>query len=381
RVAQRLAPAEPASAVPRGEPSQPVRATRRPKRAAAPPRKHRKKAFPVAVIGYACRFPGGEDESGYWQVLSQGRDVVGSVPAARRRLAGVAEASGVGGFLEGIEQFDPLFFRLSPLEAEQMDPRQRLFLETAYLAVEAAGYGGSGLRGSRTGVFVGTAGQDYLAAAGPAGVNEYWATGSSAAILASRLSYFLDLQGPSLPVDTACSSSLVAVHLALESLRRGECQFALAGGVQLNLWLKNFEVFARMGALSPAGRCRAFDDRADGFVPSEGAGVVLLRPLDEALAAGDPIAGVLLASALNNDGRTNGLTAPNPAAQRQVLVEAWRRAGIDPASLSYLEAHGTGTALGDPIEVEGIRAAFGGFTSRRQFCQLGSVKTNLGHCE
>ncbi|MBX7075584.1 MAG: SDR family oxidoreductase, partial [Pirellulales bacterium] len=337
---------------------------------------------PIAVVGYACRVPGGEDAAGYWRLLAAGRDATGSPSAARWRLAGQPpQASARGGFLEGIDQFDPLFFRLSPLEASQMDPRQRLFLETAYAALEHAGYGGEKLRATRTGVFVGTAGQDYLAGAGAAGIGPHWATGSSAAILASRLSYFLDLTGPTLPVDTACSASLVATHLAVESLARGECDYALAGGAQLNLWLKSFAAFAQMGALAPGGRCRPFDQRADGFIPAEGVAALLLRPLADALAAGDTIHAVILGSAVNNDGRTNGLTAPNPAAQRAALCDAWRDAGVAPDSLDYLEAHGTGTALGDPIEVEGFASACALFTPRKQFCQLGSVKSNLGHAE
>ena len=287
----------------------------------------------------------------------------------------------VSACLSDIDLFDPLFFQLSSREACRADPRQRLFLEAAYQAAEHAGYGGHRLRGSNSGVFVGAGVQDYLNQVAPQELHEHWATAANPSTLPSRLSYFLDLKGPAIPVDTACSSALVAVHLAVESLRRGECEFAFAGGVHLNLSLLNFAAFRQMGALSASGRCRAFDDRADGFVPSEGVGVVLLRPLKAALAAGDTIYGVIKGSAINNDGRTNGLTAPNPRAQEAVLIRAWQDAGIEPQSLSYLEAHGTGTSLGDPIEVEALSAAFGRFTTQRQFCQLGAVKTNIGHCE
>lgn len=346
---------------------------------AAPPRST---SQAIAVIGYALRFPGAADGESYWRLLEEGRDLVGPPPLERLRLAGLGDEPPryVGGFLDGVDLFDPLFFRLSPAEAEQMDPRQRLFLEVGYHALEHAGYGGESLRRSRTGVFVGVGPMDYLVGA-EAAPGEYFATGASAAVLAARLSYFLDLRGPAMPVDTACSSSLVAVHLAAQSLRRGECEFALAGGVHLNLWMKNFAAFERMGALAPGGRCRAFDAKADGFVPSEGAAAVLLRPLDAALAAGDQVHAVILGSACNNDGRTNGLTAPSPGAQRDCLLDAWRDARIDPTSLGYLEAHGTGTPLGDPIEVEGFTSAMERLTPRRQFCRLGSVKSNLGHCE
>ncbi|MBI2684240.1 MAG: SDR family NAD(P)-dependent oxidoreductase, partial [Actinobacteria bacterium] len=348
---------------------------------------------PIAVVGYAARFPGAAAPAGFWKLLAAGRDGVGPVPAARWQLAGwpaPPPSTLQAGLLADVAGFDPLFFRLAPAEAWQMDPRQRLFLETAYHALEHAGYGGTALAGSRTGTFVGTGPSDYGGGGAPDAADPaaaHWATSGSAAILASRLAYFLDLRGPAVPVDTACSSSLVAVHWAMESLRSGACQFAVAGGVHLNLRLANFAAFQAMGALAAGGRCRSFDQRADGFVPSEGVAAVLLRPLADALAAGDTIHAVLRASAANNDGRSNGLTAPNPAAQREVLLDAWRAGDVDPRALTYLEAHGTGTALGDPIEVEAYRAACQawdaahGQSSPRQTCYVGSVKSNLGHAE
>ncbi|MBX7168987.1 MAG: SDR family NAD(P)-dependent oxidoreductase [Pirellulales bacterium] len=342
----------------------------------------------VAIVGYACRFPGAASAAELWENLLAGRDCVTAVPESRLRLLGVdratlseRDAARQGGFLEGIEQFDPVFFHLTAAEAAQIDPRQRLFLETAYAAVEHAGYGGQKLAGSRTGIYVGASQQDYALLA-PGGEAERFATtGGSNAILASRLAYFLDLHGPCVPVDTACSSSLLAVHLAVRSLRDGQCDAALAGGVHLNLTLANFAAFERLGALAPGGRCRAFAAAADGFVPSEGAGAVLLKRWQDALRDGDTVHAVILGSAANNDGRTNGLTAPNPDAQRDCLLAAWRDAAIEPQSLSYIEAHGTGTALGDPIELAALEAAFRAHTSARQFCALGSVKSNLGHAE
>ncbi|MCA9712906.1 MAG: polyketide synthase, partial [Myxococcales bacterium] len=199
--------------------------------------------------------------------------------------------------------------------------------------------------------------QDYQAGSGSGEGGVYWATGASPSILASRLAYFLDLHGPCLPVDTACSSSLVALHLACESLRTGQCEAALVGGVHLNLWLANFAAFEQMGALSASGHCRAFDAAADGFVPAEGCVAVLVKPLAAAQAAGDTIHAVIRSTATNNDGRTNGLTAPNPAAQRDVILEAWSAGGIDPETISYVEAHGTGTPLGDPVEARGLSEA------------------------
>ena len=338
------------------------------------------RAESMAVIGLACRWPGAEDAESFWLNLQAGVDSIGPVPAGRGvHLPGGGRVE--GGFLSDVEGFDAEYFRISPLEARQMEPRQRLFLETAYTAVEQAGYGGARLYGTRTGVFVGVGAQVWMSAPTDEEIDEYWATGFTPSVLASRVSYYLNLQGPCLTVDTACSSSLVALHLAMQSLRRGECDLAVVGGVHLNLRPLNFAAFQRMGALASDLRSKAFDERADGFVPAEGVGVVVLKPLRRALNDGDAIRGVVRGSAMNNDGKSNGLTAPNPAAQRDVICEAWHDADIDPTTLSYVEAHGTGTALGDPIEVQGLTSAFRRHTMRRQFCRLGSVKSNVGHAE
>jgi len=359
--------------------------------AATPARASRKtRPQDIAIIGYACRFPGARDARTYWANLRDGVQSVRPMPLSRWEIAQsfdphVAASFGGqrprGGFLDDIDLFDPLFFRISPAEARQMDPRQRLYLETSYVAAEHAGHGGRSLERSKTGVFAGTGAEDYHTGVTSALFSEHSATGGTASTLASRLAYFLNLRGPCLSIDTACSSSLVAVHLAIQSLRSKECDFAFAGAAHLHLRLGSYLALARMGALSADGDCRAFDDSAAGFVPAEGVGVLVLRRLEDALAARDHVYAVLRGSAVNNDGRTNGLTAPNPAAQRDVLLAAWADAEIEPETLSYIEAHGTGTALGDPIEVEAIRAAFAGTTRRRQCCRVGSAKSNLGHCD
>ncbi|MFO0949451.1 MAG: type I polyketide synthase, partial [Planctomycetota bacterium] len=335
----------------------------------------------IAIVGYACRFPGADGAEEFWDLLKAGRDAIGPMPIERLANAESLTNVPIGGFLRSIFDFDPLFFRISPAEAEKMEPRQRLFLEVAYQAVEHAGLAGKSLAGTNTGVFVGAGGTFNLTDLSEDSVDEYWATGLTPSVLASRVAYYLDWKGPCLTLDTACSSSLVALHLAVRSLRQGECSAALVGGVHVNVRPMNFAAFTKMGALAGNRRCKAFDDRADGFVPGEGVGAILLRPLRDAIAKGETIHGVIRGSATNNDGKSNGLTAPDPGAQRDVLLAAWRDATIDPRTLSYIEAHGTGTSLGDPIEVRGITSAFEHFTRDKQFCRLGSVKSNIGHAE
>ncbi len=344
----------------------------------------------IAVVGYACRFAGADDATEYWQMLSSGRSSVAPMSDERLEVAfgydpTLRDAFGprrpTGAFLSGIEQFDPDFFRLSGAEAAQMDPRQRIFLEVAYAALEHAGYGGRALAGTKTGVFVGCGANDYLFNVPADQLGEHAATGGTASTVASRLAYYLDTRGPCLAVDTACSSSLVALHMAIESLRACETECAVVGGVHLHLRLGPYFALSQMGALSRSSTCRPFDAQADGFVPGEGAGVLLLKPLPQAIESGDRIYGVVRGSAINNDGRTGGLTAPNPAAQTEVVAAAWRDAEIDPATISYIAAHGTGTRLGDPLECGALEAAFQEQTDRRQFCRIGSVKGNIGHCD
>jgi acyl transferase domain-containing protein/acyl carrier protein len=338
---------------------------------------------PIAIVGMGCRFPGGADTpEAYWKLLEEGREAIRREPASRRTGSDSGGARW-GGYLEDVSGFDAGFFGISPREAASLDPQQRLLLEVVWESLEHAGMEPERLAGSPTGVFVGLTGNDYerLLPAGPGQVDAYFVTGNGHCFPPGRLSYLLGLQGPSMAVDTACSSSLVAVHLACQSLRAGECNVALAGGV--NLVLDSFitEGLVRMQALSPNGRCSAFDARANGFVRGEGCGVVVLKRLSDAKAQGDDILAVIRGSAINQDGRSTGFTAPNVLAQKALLEQALASARVEPSSIGYVEAHGTGTPLGDPIEVEALVGVLGGARPDGSRCALASVKTNLGHLE
>ncbi len=347
---------------------------------------------PVAIVGIGCRFPGAGSPEAFWRLLRDGIDAVGEVPPDRwpveeyyhpePRRAGKM-SSRWGGFLDGVDGFDPYFFGISPREAERMDPQQRLLLEVTWEALEDAGIPPQSLAGSATGVWVGIGMSDYSRWLFEDGAlsDAYAGTGGALSIAANRLSFFLDLRGPSLAVDSACSASLVAVERACRSLWRGETDLALAGGVNLILAPEVTVNFSQAGFLAPDGRSKAFDARADGYVRSEGAGVVVLKPLSRAQADGDPIYAVVLGGAVNQDGRSNGLTAPNPQAQERLILTACRDAGVDPRAIRAVEAHGTGTALGDPIEAQALGAARGARRESEPPCSLGSVKTNLGHLE
>ncbi|GHH93574.1 SDR family NAD(P)-dependent oxidoreductase [Streptomyces capillispiralis] len=343
---------------------------------------------PVAVVGMAGAFPGSPDLDTFWSNLVQGRDLVSEAPPGR--FTDAPDTAPVrGGFLDGVDRFDAGFFQITPREARVMDPQHRLFLQTVWSAVEEAGYDPADLAGTACGVFVGVASSEYgeLARERGVDVDGQLMTGNDHSVLANRISFLLDLRGPSEPVDTACSSSLVAVHRAVRALQTGECDLAVAGGVNVIVAPTAFEAFGRSGMLAPDGRCKSFDHRADGYVRGEGVGAVLLKPLSRALADGDHVHGVITGSATNHGGRSASLTAPNPAAQAEVITRAQQRAGAGPETIGYVEAHGTGTALGDPIEVTGLRTAFerGTDTARAsaapQHCGLGSVKTNIGHLE
>jgi len=347
---------------------------------------------PLAIVGIGCRFPGASGPEAFWRLLCDGVDAIREVPPerwdARLYYSPAAGAAGRmntrwGGFLDDVDRFDASFFGIGSREAVHMDPQQRLLLEVTWEALEDAGLPPSGLAGSRTGVFVGIGSSDYaaLVAQRPAAVDAYAATGGALSIAANRISYVFDFRGPSLAVDTACSSSLVAIHLAGQSLRSGESTLAVAGGVNLTLTPATTISFAQAGATSPDGRCKTFDARANGIVRSEGAGVVVLKRLSDAIAGGDRVYAVIQGSAVNQDGRSNGLTAPNPAAQHAVLAQAYRDAGVRPADVQYVEAHGTGTLLGDPIEVQTLGDVLGEGRAPGQLCALGSVKTNIGHLE
>ncbi|MCX2970489.1 MULTISPECIES: type I polyketide synthase [Streptomyces] len=346
---------------------------------------------PIAVVGLGCRFPGADGPEAFWELLDAGRDAVGEVPAERwaafargaeetRLLAGVERRAGV---LEDIAGFDAEFFGVTPREAALMDPHQRVLLEVATEALEHAGVPPASLRGSRTGVFVGASATEYaqLTARTLRGVQEWTATGAAPSVLANRLSYVLDLHGPSMTVDTACSSSLVAVHLACRSLADGESDTALAAGVNLLLTPAISATFGLAGALSHDGRCKAFDAAADGIVRGEGCGVLVLKRLADARRDGSRVLAVLRGTATNSDGRSNGLMAPRPGAQRELLARACARADVDATAVDYVEAHGTGTPLGDPIEAEALGAVLGRARESGRPLLLGSVKTNLGHLE
>lgn len=354
----------------------------------------RRASEPIAIVGMACRFPGGAvTPEAYWALLRDGVDAVGEVPetrwdaGARARLARAADGKPLvhyAGLLEGLDRFDPKFFGISPREATTMDPQQRLVLEVVWEALERAGQAPDRLAGTATGVFIGITTGDYadlVKAAGPAALDVYMATGNAHNAAAGRVSYVLGLNGPAMAVDTACSSSLVAVHLACQSLRTGESRLALAGGVNVILTPDPFVVFSRWGMMAPDGRCKTFDERADGFVRSEGCGIVVLKRLSDAEAAGDEILAVIRGSAVNQDGASSGLTVPNGLAQQAVIRQALRVASVEPADVAYVEAHGTGTALGDPIELEALDAALGTGRPADRPLVVGSVKTNLGHLE
>jgi acyl transferase domain-containing protein/acyl-CoA synthetase (AMP-forming)/AMP-acid ligase II/acyl carrier protein len=342
---------------------------------------------PIALIGVGCRFPGAEGPDGFWRLLRDGVDAVGPPPPGRWDDDGPAEGPPRrGGFIEGVDRFDADFFGISPREAARTDPQQRLLLEVAWEALEDAGQAPGRLAGAPVGVFVGISTRDYglllgdEADDGPGG-SGFRLTGNAASIAANRLSYAFNFRGPSLAVDTACSSSLVAVHLACEALRAGEATLALAGGVNLMLAREVMDGLAGAGFLSATGRCMAFDERADGYARGEGAGLVVLKPLARALADGDPIYAVIRGGAVNQDGRTVGLTAPSRKAQEAVLRAACARAGVDPGRIGYVEAHGTGTLLGDPIEAKALGAVVGAGRPAGRPCLIGSVKTNVGHLE
>lgn len=343
---------------------------------------------PIAVVGMSCRLPGAADMEAFWQLLEQGIDAVGPMSRRRAKLLGLApqglpELPGLprGGYLEDVDRFDDQFFHLSPREVERMDPQQRLLLEVAYEALGDAALAPERLAGSPTGVFVGIGSHDYERLQSGEATDAYDGTGNASSIAANRLSYFLDLRGPSVAVDTACSSSLVALHLACRSLRDGDCELALAGGVNLILDPQVTSGFAQAGMMAPDGLCKTFDAAADGYVRGEGCGVVVLKRLADALRDGDPVLGLIRGTAINQDGRSNGLTAPNGLAQEAVVRGALADAGVEPWQIGYVETHGTGTPLGDPIEVRALIHALQAERSPLRRCGLGSVKTNIGHLE
>ncbi len=343
----------------------------------------------IAVVGLACRLPGAASPQAFWQLLRDGRDAITDVPAGRweldvlsdedRALPGLLRA----GFIDEVDAFDAEFFGVSPREAAAMDPQQRLVLELAWEALEDAGIVPQRLRGTAAGAFVGAIAGDYgeLVRRVAATITRHALTGLGRGIIANRVSYVLGLRGPSLTVDAAQSSALVAVHLACQSLRGGESTLALAGGVNLNIALASALTAARFGALSPDGRCFTFDARANGYVRGEGGGMVVLKPLEAALADGDRIYCVIRGSTVNNDGGGEGLTAPDRDAQEDAVRRACRRAGIRRSDIQYVELHGTGTRLGDRVEAAALGAALGAGRGAERPLLVGSAKTNVGHLE
>ncbi len=347
----------------------------------------------IAIIGIGCRFPGGvNDVDSLWKLLAEGREAVCEVPPDRWNIErfhdaepGIAGKSIAkrGGFIDGLDQFDPQFFGISPREAPYVDPQHRLLLETAWEAMEDAGQVLDLENGTDIAVFVGVSHNDYQIIQGTpwdsSGISPHSPTGSAHSIAANRISYCFNLRGPSVALDTACSSALTAVHVACDHIRAGRCSTALAGGVTIMVTPGGFIGFSQASMLSPDGHCKAFAASANGFVRGEGAGMVMLKALDEAIKDGDPIHAVIMGTSVNQDGHTNGISLPSPEAQARLVRDACADAGIDPKEVGFVEAHGTGTAVGDPIEAHALAEALCG--ERTEPLAMGSVKTNLGHLE
>jgi acyl transferase domain-containing protein len=324
------------------------------------------------------------DLNAFWNNLTAGIDCITEIPKERWNMTqydALTHYPQWGGFIEDVDQFDPLFFNISPTEADFIDPQERLFLETVWDTLENAGYSKIHLNDKAVGVFVGVMWGEYqLFGSQEELKNEMMPTASYASI-ANRVSYYFNFHGPSLALDTMCSSSLTAIHLACESLNRGESEIAIAGGVNVNIHPKKYILLGENKFLSSDGRCRSFGEGGDGYVPGEGVGAVLLKPLHQAKIAGDQIYAVIKGSAINHGGKTNGYTVPNPNAQASVIASTLKKAQINPRTISYVEAHGTGTSLGDPIEITGLTKAYQEQELDTQYCAIGSVKSNIGHLE
>ncbi|WP_394849111.1 SDR family NAD(P)-dependent oxidoreductase [Pendulispora brunnea] len=351
---------------------------------------------PIAIIGVSGCFPGAPDLESFWDNLRDGKDSITEVPSSRwdwRAIYGAPSEEGNktlikwGGFIEGVEEFDPLFFNIAPREARSMDPQQRLLLTFAWKAIEDAGYSAQSLSGSKTGIFVGTASSGYaeMGVQSSASTEGYHSTSAIASIGPNRVSYLLNIHGPSEPVETACSSSLVAIHRAVRAMRAGECEMALAGGVNTMVTPWAHIILGKAGMLCEDGRCKTFSKDANGYVRGEGVGMLVLKNLSAAERDGDHIYALIRGSSENHGGRASSLTAPNPKAQADVIKSAMLEAGIDPRTVTYVETHGSGTPLGDPIEINGLKSAFtelsDGAAAQEGICGLGSVKTNVGHLE
>ncbi|MGA1823080.1 MAG: SDR family NAD(P)-dependent oxidoreductase [bacterium] len=351
------------------------------------------RGYEIAVIGMSGRFPKAPTLDVYWQNLVEGKDCIEEIPRERWEYNQFFDPDPNkpnksygkwGGFIEDIDKFDPLFFNISPREAEQMDPQQRLLLECTWGTMEDAGYGDRNTyKDKLVGLFIGAMWNEYSLIANQNGFlkNEYCGPGSIYWAIANRISYIMDFKGPSIALDTACSSSLVAMHLACQSILHGDSDIAIAGGVNLSMHPSKYIYLSQSRFLSQDGRCRSFGINGTGYVPGEGVGAVLLKSLDKARADGDHIYGVIRGSSTNHGGKATGFTVPNPEAHTSLIVKAFERAHISPEQIGYIECHGTGTALGDPIEIRGLTKAFEQYTHTKQFCPIGSVKSNIGHLE
>ncbi|XLS29189.1 SDR family NAD(P)-dependent oxidoreductase [Flavobacteriaceae bacterium M23B6Z8] len=347
------------------------------------------KAQPIAVIGMAGQFPEADNTEAFWNNIAQGKNCIKEVPKERWDIDTYYQAGNPApgktnskwlGSLEGYDKFDPLFFTISPVEAESMDPQQRLFLQSCWHGIEDAGYNPHALSGTKCGVFVGCTSGDYQLLSREQQISAQGFTGGTSSILAARISYFLNLQGPCIAIDTACSSSLVAISNACDSLLSGSSDIALAGGVYVMTGPEMHIKTAQSGMLSQDGKCHTFDQQANGFVPGEAVGVVMLKRLEDAEKDNDRIYGVIEGWGINQDGRTNGITAPNSMSQTSLEQDVYDRYEINPEQIQLIEAHGTGTKLGDPIEVSALKESFKKYTSKNEYCALGSVKSNIGHC-
>ncbi|PEM80670.1 beta-ketoacyl synthase, partial [Bacillus wiedmannii] len=346
----------------------------------------------LAIVGLSGRFPMADNLEEFWVNLKNKKDCITTVPKERWDYQEYAVNNvknkkekineKCGGFINDVDKFDPLFFNISPREAEIMDPQERLFLQTVWHTLEDSGYSKGKLSEEKVGVFVGVMyGHYQLYGAEESLKGNVIALSSSHASIANRVSYFFNFKGPSISIDTMCSSSLTAIHLACESIRRGECNVAVAGGVNLSLHPNKYVSLSQGNFISDDGKCRTFGEGGEGYVPGEGIGAILLKPLNQAIKDTDRIYGIIKASTVNHGGKTNGYTVPNPNAQAELIKETLVKAKINPRTISYVEAHGTGTSLGDPIEIAGLTKAFQNYTEDKQYCAVGSVKSNIGHSE
>ncbi len=353
----------------------------------------------IAIIGMACRFPGANDHNQFWQNLELGVNSISEIPSQRWKVEKYYSAtpeqpnksiSKWGGLIEGVDQFDAQFFGISPRETTSLDPQQRMMLELSWSCIEDAGYSPFQLSGSNVGVFIGACNYDSILLMNKSeeDIEGHNGTGTWTCMIPNRISSYFNFHGPSIPIDTACSSSLVAIHYAINSLKESECEMALVGGISVLFTSTTYIQMSQLGMLSPTGQCQTFDSDADGYVRGEGAGVILLKSLEKAIGDGDHIYGVIKGSAINHGGKARTLTSPNVYAQSQVLRSAYTKANIPPNTVSYIEAHGTGTPLGDPIEINALKRGFkqlhqqyGLGKSNKSYCGLGAVKSNIGHLE